>query len=128
MFQVFHLDVVKVDMRCFICCKPMFQVFLCLDVCFKYIIWKLHILLWLYMHVSRVCFKCFRYFRRMLQVFYLDATKVDQNIAYAAISIHTSFERMFQVLRLFFRRMLYVFHLDILELDRGSTCCNGAGG
>ena len=41
-------------------------------------------LLWLYTHVSSVCvFKCFRCFRLMLQLFYMD-------IAYVAMVIHAS--------------------------------------
>jgi hypothetical protein len=43
------------------------------------------------------CSKCFGCFRRMLQVFHLDVAKVDLDIAYAAISIHAGFKRMFQV-------------------------------
>jgi hypothetical protein len=37
----------------------------------------LHMLQWLYMYVSSICFDCFIYFRRMLQVFHLDVVKVD---------------------------------------------------
>jgi hypothetical protein len=37
----------------------------------------LHMLLWLYIHVSSVCLNCFIYFKPMLQVFYLDVAKVD---------------------------------------------------
>jgi hypothetical protein len=37
----------------------------------------LHMLLWLYTHVSSTCFKCFICFRRMLQTFHLDVSKVD---------------------------------------------------
>jgi hypothetical protein len=48
MFQVSHLDFVKVDLRCCICCNQ-------------------------YMHVASLCFKCFRY---MFQVFYLDVAYV----------------------------------------------------
>jgi hypothetical protein len=64
----------------------------------------------------------------MLQVFHLDVAKVDLDIAYAAISIHAGFKRMFQVFHLFFRCMLQVFHLDVSEVDRGNTYCNGARG
>jgi uncharacterized membrane protein len=32
-------------------------------------------------HVANVCFKCFRYFRGMLQVFYIDIGKVDWDVA-----------------------------------------------
>jgi hypothetical protein len=36
-------------------------------------------------HVARVYFKCFRCFIWMLQVFHLDVTKIDQNIAHVAV-------------------------------------------
>jgi hypothetical protein len=37
----------------------------------------LHMLLRLYMHVSSTCFKCFIYFRQILQAFHLKFSKVD---------------------------------------------------
>jgi hypothetical protein len=43
-----------------------------LNVYYKCFIWILHMLHWLYMYVSSVCFKCCSYFKRILQVFYLD--------------------------------------------------------
>jgi hypothetical protein len=45
----------------------------------------LHMLLWLYTHVSNICFKCFICFRRMLQMFHLDVLKVGLGGAHAAI-------------------------------------------
>jgi hypothetical protein len=39
-------------------------------------------------HVASVCFKCFRYFRGMLQVFHTDIAKVDQNVACVAMIVH----------------------------------------
>jgi hypothetical protein len=33
------------------------------------------------MHVTSVCFKCFRCFIRMLRVFYLNAAKLDLDVA-----------------------------------------------
>jgi hypothetical protein len=42
------------------------------------------------MYVASVCFKYFSYFRRMLQVFYLDIT-------YVAVAIHICCKRMFQM-------------------------------
>jgi hypothetical protein len=70
MFQMFHLDIAKVDLRCCICCNDnicMLQAYVSSvsDVCFKCFIWMLHTLLWLYTHVSSVsyvsnlCCKCF---------------------------------------------------------------------
>ena len=38
---------------------------------------------WLYTYITSVCFKYFSYFKRMLQVFYMD-------IAYVAVAIHVS--------------------------------------
>jgi hypothetical protein len=52
------------------------------DVCFKYFIWMLHMLLWLYMHVSNV-------FRLILQVFH-------PNVTYGAMAIYACFKSMFQ--------------------------------
>jgi hypothetical protein len=74
MFQVFHLDVTKIDLRCFICCNDnigMLEAYILSvlgvsDVCSKCFISMLHILLWLHMHVSSVCLKCFGYFGLML--------------------------------------------------------------
>jgi hypothetical protein len=37
---------------------------------------------WLYKYVSSVCYKCFIYFRRILQVFYLGVAKIDLDVAY----------------------------------------------
>jgi hypothetical protein len=56
MLQVLHMDVLKVD-----------RVF--------------HILLWLYTHVLNACFICFK---RMLQVFHFDVSKVDLEEAHVA--------------------------------------------
>jgi hypothetical protein len=69
------------------------------DICFKCFIWILHVmLLWLYMHVLSVCFK---YFRHMLQVFHINVAKVDLNVVYVAMVIHTCFKRIFQMFCLF---------------------------
>jgi hypothetical protein len=49
-------------------------------------IWILHMLLWLYTHVSsRACFKCFICFSYMLHMIYLYVSKVDQGVAHVAI-------------------------------------------
>jgi hypothetical protein len=45
------------------------------DSCYKCFTWMM--LLWIYMYVSSICCKCFICFRRMLQVFHLDVSKVD---------------------------------------------------
>ena len=88
MFQIFHLDVSKVD--------PVLLMLLWLythvssvssvsDVCCKHFFWMFQnrswcctCCKWLYMHVSIACFKCFICLRRMLQMFYLDVSKVDR--------------------------------------------------
>jgi hypothetical protein len=61
---MFHLDVVKVDL-------------------------VLHMLLWLY-----TCFKCFVCFRHMLQVFYLDVSKVDPRRAHVAMAVVAGGQRL----------------------------------
>jgi hypothetical protein len=55
---------------------------------------------WLYTYIASVCSKCFTYFRRMLQVFYLNVTVV----------IHTCCKCMFQL-----------FHLVLVRCSR---CCS----
>jgi hypothetical protein len=64
------------------------------------------------------CFKCFRCFRRILQVFHLDEVKVDLDVAYAAMAIHSCFKRMSQLFHLF---QTYV--ASIL-----SRCCKSRSG
>jgi hypothetical protein len=39
----------------------------------------------------------------MLQVFEMDVAKVDRDVAYVAITIHTCCKRLFQMFYLFFR-------------------------
>jgi hypothetical protein len=38
--------------------------------------------------VASTCFKCFRCFRGMLQVFYIDVAKVDQDVMPVAMATH----------------------------------------
>ena len=70
------------------CCKCFF-----LDVAKVYI--DVACVCWLYTHVSSVYFKCFICFRRMLQVFYLDVTKVDLNVA--KVDLYVAYTCMLQV-------------------------------
>jgi hypothetical protein len=71
MFQVFYLNVAKVDLECCICCSGnirMLQAYVSivscvLDICFECfhldvskVDMVLHILQWLYTHVSNACF------------------------------------------------------------------------
>jgi hypothetical protein len=65
-------------------------------------------------HVVSICFRCFR---NMLQVFYMDVIKVDRDVAYVAMAIHVCFKCMFQMFYLFsdicckcFIWILYMFH------------------
>jgi hypothetical protein len=72
------------------------------------------------MYVASLCFKCFRWFIRLFQVFhldvayiamaihicckcsnYMDVAKVDLNVTYVAMAIHACFKHMFQVFHLF---------------------------
>jgi hypothetical protein len=57
---------------CFMCFKCMFHIWMLLHVFYldvaKFDL-VLHMLQWLYTYVSNVCFECFSYFIRILQVF-----------------------------------------------------------
>jgi hypothetical protein len=68
---------------------------------------------WLYTHVLSICFKCFRL---MLQMFYLDVAKLDLDVAYVAVNIHSCFKRMFQVFHLF---QMYVASVSSVS----DVCC-----
>jgi hypothetical protein len=46
--------------------------------------------------------------RCMLQVFHMDVSKVDQDVAHVAMVVHVGCKRLFQMFHLFFRRMLQV--------------------
>ena len=80
----------------------------------KYI-WMLH-----NMHVASVCFKCFK---RMLQVFYLDVAKLDLDV----VCVCNGFQVFLGVLQVFsevcckcfnyFGRMVQVFQLDVAKVD-----------
>ena len=45
-------------------------------------------------HVASVYFKCFRRFRGMLQLFYMDVAKVDRGIAYV-VSVSKAYCKCF---------------------------------
>jgi hypothetical protein len=62
------------------------------DVCFKHFTWMLHSLIWLYTHVSSVCFKCLRCFQTYVASVSSDITKVDLDVAYVVMAIHTCFK------------------------------------
>jgi hypothetical protein len=75
-----HMDVIKVDL-------------------------VLHMLKWLCTCVASICFKCFSYFKRMLQVFHLD-------VAYVVVAIHVRCKYVFQMFQLFYLGVA-CFHLNI---------------
>jgi hypothetical protein len=101
MFQLFYLDIVKVDLRCFICCNDnirIFQVYVqsvlvVSDTCFKCFHLDVAYIA-LDTHVSSVCFHVF-------QMFQTYVAKVDLYVAYVAMAIHSCFKSIFQMFHLF---------------------------
>jgi hypothetical protein len=80
MFQVFHLNVAKVDMDVAYTCMLQKYVSSVSCVCCKCFIWMLHVFYNSYTHVLQVFLgvcKCFSCFGCMLQVFYLNVAKVN---------------------------------------------------
>ena len=80
-----YFDVAKVDrdvahvvMAIHVCFKCMFQIFLQFQTYVASVLsrcCKSRSGCCIYMHVASICFKCFRCFIRMLQVFHLDVGK-----------------------------------------------------
>ena len=65
-------------------------------------------------HVARLYFKCFRCFMGRLQLFYVDVTKVDLDVAYVAMVVHVRCKGLFPMFRLCFRMYdASVFYLDV---------------
>jgi hypothetical protein len=77
-------------------------------------------------YVASVCFKCFICFRGMLQLFYGDVAKVDQDVAHVWMGVHVYCKLLFPMFHLFFMlqmclfeycicftHMLQVFYLDV---------------
>jgi hypothetical protein len=60
-------------------------------------------------YVANVCFKCFRYFRGMLQVFRMDVAKVDREVAYVASVSDACCKRLFEMFHLFHTYIVSVF-------------------
>ena len=60
------------------------------------------------MHVASVCFKCFKVFIGILQLFHADVTKVDRDGPYVAMVVHVCCKLLFPM-----------FHLCFLD-----ACCN----
>jgi hypothetical protein len=70
-------------------------------------------------HVAVTKYACckpmFRCFRRMLQMFHLDVSKLDLGVGcctHVAMPIHTCCKCF-----IYFGRMLQIFHLDVLKID-----------
>jgi hypothetical protein len=91
----------------------------------------LHMLQWLCTCVATICFKCFSYFKRMLQVFHL-------NVTYVAVVIHVCYKYVFQMFQLFYvdvacfssecciccsgyTRMLQMYILNVSPIS--NVCC-----
>jgi hypothetical protein len=51
-------------------------------------------------HVASACCKCFRYFRDMLQVFYMNIAKVDRDVAYVAMVVQVWHKCLFPMFHL----------------------------
>jgi hypothetical protein len=102
-FQVFHLDVAKVYLRCCICYNDDIRmsqayVFMCFR-CFRRVFQVFHldvayVAMAIHACFKCMCFKCFICFILMLHLFHMD-------VAYVAKVIHTCFNSMFQVFHLF---------------------------
>jgi hypothetical protein len=56
----------------------------------------------------------------MFQVFHLNVTKVDLNVAYVCKGDTRTLKYMFQMF-ICFRRMLQVFHMDVAKIDLDAT-------
>jgi hypothetical protein len=61
------------------------------------------IALTLKVHVTSICFKCFIYFKGILQGFRMDVAKVDRDVAYVAMVVHVCCKRLFPIFHLFFQ-------------------------
>jgi dolichyl-phosphate-mannose--protein O-mannosyl transferase len=60
-------------------------------------------------HVASVCYKCFR---SMLQMFYLNVSNVDLGVAHVAMTIYACFKCF-----IYFRHMSQMLHLDVSKVD-----------
>ena len=70
-------------------------------------------------HIASVCFKCFRYFRGMLQVFQMDVGKVDRDVAYGCTHmLQRSVTNISYVFSYICRKCVY---LDVAYVLSG--CC-----
>ena len=76
-------------------------------------------------HVASICFKCFRCFRDTLQLFHMDVAKVDRDVAYVAIALHVSCERLFQLIQIFKSYVASVLYGYCKSRSGCCICCNG---
>jgi hypothetical protein len=82
--------------------------------------------------LQSVHFKCFRFFRGMLQVFHMYVVKVDRHVAYVVMVVHVCCQYLSLMFYLYFRRMLqvclsecctYFTHmLQVFYLDVANVC------
>jgi hypothetical protein len=83
-------------------------------------------------HVVSICFKCFRCFISMLQVFYMDVTKVDREVAYVIMVVHVCCQLLFSCF-ICFLELYYVvsvlfgccihFHVYVASVLSGCYVC-----
>ena len=78
---MFYLDVVKVYLRCCICCNDNIRM------------------------LQAYIFKCFR---RMFQVFHLDVAKIDLDVAYTFMLHEYTFKCFISMLQMFHLKIAYV--------------------
>ena len=79
-------------------------------------------------NVANVCFRCFR---GMLQAFYIDVAKVDQDVAYFAMVVHIYYKCLLPMFYLCFQTyvtsvfifMLHMFHVYIACVLFGCFVC-----
>jgi hypothetical protein len=72
------------------------------------------------MHFASVQFKCFSYFRGMLQVFHADIAKIDRDVAKVdrdvAIIVHVGCKRLSPMFYLFFHTHVASVFISMLHM------------
>jgi len=82
-------------------------------------------------HVASACFKCFRCFVGMFEVFHADIVKVDRDIAHIVMVVHVCCKCLFSMFQLFFHTyvanmfiwMLHMFHTYVASFLFGCCVC-----
>jgi hypothetical protein len=116
MFELFHLDVAKIDLGCCIRCNDnirMLQAYV--FKCFKHMFQVFHLDVAYVAMAIHAYFKYFTYFRHMLQVT-SGCCKSRSGCCICLIWLYTCFKRIFQVF-IFFRRILQVFYMYVAKVD-----------